>query len=102
MEPVPVQLGAWGCNLMTRTNVGQWTACRADPAFTVVDRDAWTKKWFRLFLCRDHATRYPDAVPMGDEDRAELAGRQVQLMTAMSGRRFEPVGAVSAEEPEGL
>lgn len=102
VEPVPVQLGAWGCPLMVRTDVGQWTTCRADPAFTVVDRDAWTKEWHRLFLCRDHAVRYPNAVPMGDEDFAELAGRQVQLLEGLAGRRFEPVGAVTSEDPEGL
>lgn len=95
-EPLPVQLSAWGCNLMARTNVGQWTACPVEPTHAVVDGR------HRLFLCDHHAGRYPEARPMSDEDRAELAGRQVQTLAGLSGRRFEPVGTVVRDEPEGL
>ncbi len=95
-EPVPVQLSAWGCNLMARTNVGQWTGCHTDPEFAVVDGK------HRLFICAHHAARYPKARPRTDADRAELAGRQVQTLLGLSGRRFEPVGTVSWDEPEGL
>jgi hypothetical protein len=96
VEPLPVQLSAWGCNLMARTNVGQWTSCPTEPTHAVVDGG------YRLFLCHDHARRYPKARPMSDEDRAELAGRQVQTLAGMAGRRFEPVGTVGRDEPEGL
>ena len=96
MEPLPVQLSAWGCNLMARTNVGQWTTCPTEPEWSVVDGG------YRLFLCRDHAARYPGARPMSDEDRAELAGRQIQTLAGLSGRRCEPVGTVAREDPEGL
>jgi hypothetical protein len=95
-EPLPVQLSAWGCNVMARTNVGQWTACPTEPTHAVVDGR------HRLFLCDHHATRYPEARPMSDEDRAELAGRQVQTLAGLSGRRFEPVGTVAGDDPEGL